>query len=309
MGKSALFLPLVVFALASCGSGRPPGDATGRRGPTTGVELATLEIRDDQVDRFEHCPPPGEIGQDWIPRLPEWHPPAATASAAVPESAVDGTGVVNVQSQAPEAEALPEASLATLVDEAASATRAPFRRCYHRGLMLDPTQDGHVAVVLRVGRTGKVALVETWGACDLAPETLSCMRDEAAHLKLQPPSGGSATVTVPAVFTSGAQRRNGHNDAYAAAAYVAVEATRPRLHRCEDEARRMGGSVFGTATMTIDVDRAGHGVHVAVDSWTGGRELLGCAAETLRDAAFPPPPAGHGVIIVPVAFNPRPGSR
>ena len=29
----------------------------------------------------------------------------------------------------------------------------------------------------------------------------------------------------------------------------------------------------------------------------------------LRDASFPPPPAGRGIVIVPVAFNPRPGSR
>jgi hypothetical protein len=303
-------LPLAVLALASCG-GPPAGDAAGKRGPTTGVQLATLEIRDDQVDRFEHCPPAGEIGQDWIPRLPEWHPPAATASAAVPESAVasSGSGIASAQSTAPEAEALPEASLAALQDEASSAMRVPFRRCYHRGLMLDPTQDGHVAVVMRVGRSGKVASVETWGACDLAPETLSCMRDEASHLKLLPPAGGSATVTVPAVFTNGAPRLRGHNDAYAAAAYVAIEAMRPRLHRCEENARRTGGSVFATATMTIDIDGEGHGQHVAVDSWSGGQELLQCAAEVLREASFSPPPAGHGVVIVPVMFNPRPGSR
>jgi hypothetical protein len=50
-------------------------------------------------------------------------------------------------------------------------------------------------------------------------------------------------------------------------------------------------------------------VHVAVDQWKGGHELLACAAEVLRDAPFAAPPAGRGKVIVPVAFNPRPGSR
>jgi hypothetical protein len=79
----------MVLALASCTS-KPRPAAPDARGRVTGVQLATLEIRADQIDRFEHCPPPGEIGQAWIPPLPEWHPPTANASAAVPESAVAG---------------------------------------------------------------------------------------------------------------------------------------------------------------------------------------------------------------------------
>jgi hypothetical protein len=196
-----------------------------------------------------------------------------------------------------------------LIDQASTATRATFRHCYHRGLLVDPTQDGRVALVLRVSRSGSVALVETWGACDLAPETLSCIRDEAAHLTLSPPAGGSATVTVPVVFTSGDEHRRGTNDGYAAAAYVAVEAMRSRLHDCERTARRNGESVFSTATLRINVDAHGRTVSVGMDSVAGGHELAACAATAMQDATFPPPPAGRGVVIVPVAFNPRPGSR
>jgi hypothetical protein len=308
----------MVLALASCAGPRPaaPVDARGR---VTGVQLATLEIRADQIDRFEHCPPPGDIGQAWIPPLPEWHPPAANASAAVPESVVDG--VTDAQTsqtgQSPpgtpgtgvETEPPPQGDLPMLVDQASTATRATFRHCYHRGLLVDPTQDGHVALVLRVSRSGSVALVETWGACDLAPETLSCMRDEAAHVTLSPPAGGSATVTVPVVFTTGEERTRGANDGYAAAAYVAVEAMRPRLHQCEQAAKRNGESVFSTATLRMHVDAKGRTVSVGMDSWVGGHALAACAAEAMRDTAFPPPPAGRGVVIVPVAFNPRPGSR
>jgi hypothetical protein len=307
--RRVFFAATALVTLTSCAGAQTNAGSPDGAGGITGVELATLEIRHDQVDRFEHCPPAGEIGQGWLPNLPEWHPPAASASVAMPENAFAATGVARSQTASADTDPASEASLATLVDEASNATRGVFRRCYHRGLLLDPTQDGHVAVVLRVGQSGKVAHVETWGACDLAPETLVCMRDEAARLELRPPAGGSATVTVPAVFTSGVARRHGPNDGYAAAAYVAVEEMRPRLHYCEEVAARAGKSVFGTATMKVDVDAEGHGVHVAVDPWVGGHEILACAAMVLRDGTYPAPPTGRGRIIVPVAFNPRPGSK
>ena len=280
------------------------------RGPVTAVELAAFEIRSDQIDRFEHCPPAGDIGQDWVPPLPEWHPPAASASAAVPESAVDGTPTDPGSPASPDgADSKVPASAAELTDEASNQTRQRFRSCYHHGLLFDPTQDGHVAVVLRVDRAGHVASVETWGACDLATEALVCIRDEARAVKLRPPIGGSATITVPAVFTNAAERRASPNDAYAASAYVAIETMRPRLHHCEEAARFAHEDVFATAVMSIDVDRKGHGYHVGVDQWKGGHEVLGCAAEVLRDAPFAPPPAGQGKVVVPIVFNPRPGTR
>ena len=303
----SLLVPAVAVMLAACGE--PPRAPIAKSG-ITAVELTSFEVRDDQVDRFEHCPPAGEIGQDWVPPIPEWHPPAASASAAVPESAVGPSG--GDAAQAPPSDTVDEsvpASIAVLTDEAANQTREYFRRCYHRGLLFDPTQDGRVAVVLRVDRAGKVASVETWGACDLAPEALVCMKDEAKHVHLRPPQGGSATVTIPAVFTSGHEKHGSTKDAYAASAYVAIEAMRPRLHSCEQTAKYAHTGVFASALFTIDIDAKGKGVHVGVDQWKGGHELLGCAAEVLREAPFAPPPAGRGKVIVPVVFNPRPGTR
>ncbi len=302
-----VLVPPVAVLLAACAE--PPRAPPARAG-LTAVQLSSFEVRDDQVDRFEHCPPAGEIGQDWVPPIPEWHPPAASASAAVPESAVDPSGGDPAPPQSGDTvdESTP-ASLAVLTDEAANQTRERFRRCYHHGLLFDPTQDGHVALVLRVDRAGKVASVESWGACDLAPEALICMRDEAKHVHLRPPQGGSATVTIPAVFTNGAEKAGTAKDAYAASAYVAIEAMRPRLHNCEQTAKYAHTGVFASALFSIDIDAKGKGVHVGVDQWKGGHELLGCAAEVLRDAPFAPPPGGQGKVIVPVVFNPRPGTR
>jgi hypothetical protein len=294
----------------ACGSA-PPKAPLDKRGKVTTVELAAFEVRDDLIDRFEHCPPAGEIGQDWLPPLPDWHPPAATTSAAVPaESAVvvsDPNAVPQAIDDAPGAQ--PPASQAQLTEQAGTQSRAALRHCYNRGLIIDPTQDGHVGLVLHVDRLGHVVSVETWGACDLAPDALVCMRDVAMHLHLSPPAAGYATVTVPAVFTQDRPRERAANDAYAAAAYVAVETMRQRLHACEEAAKRAGTSVFASAVMTADVDAKGHGVHIAVDQWKGGHELLACSAEVLRDAPYPPPPAGIGKIVVPIVFNPRPGTR
>ena len=305
-----LQVPALISVVALATACEEPPRAPPARPAATAVELKAFEVRDDEVDRFEHCPPAGEIGQDWVPPLPEWHPPAASSPAAVHESAVDpasGDPAAPAPSDAVDESA--PAPIAVLTDEAANQTRAGFRRCYHYGLLYDPTQDGHVAVVLRVDRTGKVAAVETWGACDLAPEALACMRDEALHVKLRPPVGGSATVTVPAVFTSGEEKQGTTRDAYAASAYVAIEAMRPRLHICEQTAKLAHAGVFASALFSIDVDEHGKGVHVAVDQWKGGHELLACAAEVLREAPFAMPPAGRGKVIVPVVFNPRPGTR
>jgi hypothetical protein len=316
----------VVLSCASCGGEQRPPASLDLRGPKiTTVELAAFEVRADNVDRFEHCPPPGEIGQDWVPPIPDWHAPLSSTSAAIPESAVEASGGgsgdagasvtastggdAGGPSAAGDEGSRTPATLTALIDEAATQTRRAFRNCYHHGLLYDPTQDGHAAFVLRVDHSGQVSQVEVWGACDLAHEALVCMRDEASHVKLDAPAGGFATVTVPAVFTSGREQHRAPNDAYAAAAYVALESMRPRLHRCEETERRAGASVFASALLTIDIDAKGRGVHVGVDQWKGTQELLACAAEALRDASFPPPPAGQGRVVLPLVFNPRPYTR
>jgi hypothetical protein len=298
---------VLLLSMMACAAGdrtaAPPPRVSG-----TGVELATLEIRDDSVDRFEHCPPPGEIGQEWLPPIPEWHAPAVPASAEALARGSSG-GVTDAMADTGSPDAAAPASQQELTDEAINATRVAFRSCYHQGLRADPTQDGHAAFVLRLDRTGRVAAVETWGACDLATEALVCMRDEASHVRMRPPAAGAATVTIPAVFTSGIEHEQPHNAGYAAAAYVAIESMRPRLHACLLAAKRAGESPFASGTMTIDTDSDGHGQHLAIRSWKGSQGLLSCAAEALRDAPFASPPSGKGKVVVPVVFNPRAGTR
>jgi hypothetical protein len=158
------------------------------KGRTPVAEVAELEIRAGGVDRFKICPPPGELGQPWFPSPAPWSAPPAPPSAA-PAEPVDEDFITRTKDRTP-------------TELAIEATHRDFRACYRRGLVHDPVQDGRVAVVLRIGADGKVARVEEYAACEISVESISCMKAAAARLRFPPPSGGSDTVLIPAVFTS-----------------------------------------------------------------------------------------------------------
>jgi hypothetical protein len=275
--------------ISACSSRPPEVPDTGLS--ITSVEVAELEIDASGIDRFTNCPPPGELGQAWIPPIPAW---TASGSSHRADSSPETTG--------PAPSALDEPP----TDRAFELTHEAFRDCYARGLTLDPTQDGHVAVVLRVGRDGRVARVESYGACEIARETIACMQDAAKHIRLRPPSTGSDTVIIPAVFAQsiGPRRTDPRpGDAYAAAATITVESIRPAMHACEEHARISGSSPQAAATFALDVDEKGHVVRSHVDPWSGNQQLLACAAGAFEKLVFPPPPRGHGAILARIAFN------
>ena len=262
----------------------------------TSVEVSEFDISEDGIDRFINCPPPGELGQDWTPPLPSWTPPATTGPADTTPLPPD---IATTHGSTP-------------TDRAIADTRESFRTCYNHGLVYDPTQDGHVAIVLRIGSDGRVASVESWGACEIVSQTIDCMRVAAKKLRFVPPAGGSDTVTIPAVFTSSAAVRRTNprpSDVYTAAAYIAVEKLRPQLHACEQSARQSGRGVIASATFNLDVDAHGKVGHSNVDPWAGDKDLLACAANTLGNLSLPPPPGSKANVIVRLAFNPRAGSK
>ena len=261
----------------------------------TNVEVAELEINGSGVDRFASCPPPGELGQDWLPPIPPWHPPPASASDAPGPPVLDD----------------PTMHGSTPTERAIADTRDGFRACWHHSLIYDPTQDGHVAIVLRIGPEGRVAKVESYGACSLSSEAIQCMKDSTKKLRFLPPEGGSDTVIIPAVFaSSGASSTNPlPSDVYAAAAFVAVEGLRPAFHSCEQSARAGGRAVVASATFSLDVDSHGKVVHSNIDPWSGDKDLLVCAAAAFEGGAFPRPGGGRGTIQVRIAFNPRVGTK
>lgn len=297
----AVVLEVALLFAASCGGSSvetPDPSTTALQAKSTGtsVEVSELDISEDEIDRFINCPPPGELGQDWIPPLPPWTPPS-TSEASDP---------------GPLPPELATMHGTTPTERAIADTRESFRTCYNHGLIYDPTQDGHVAIVLRVGSNGRVASVESWGACEIAHQSIECMRSAAKKLRFRPPESGSDTVTIPAVFTSSdAVRRTTPRpaDVYAASAYVAIEKLRPELHACEKSARQGGGTIMASATLNIQVDAQGRVQHSNVDPWSGNKDLLACAARVLGTLSLPAPPGGKANVIVRVAFNPRAGTK
>jgi hypothetical protein len=287
-------LPLV----ASCGNDAPamvPIDPSKARMPV--AEVAELEIRALGVDRFALCPPPGDLGQPWFPQPPPWSPPAA-ADAGPPEP-LDEAFITRTKDRTP-------------TELAVDATHRDFRSCYRRGLVHDATQDGRVAIVLRVGADGHVAKVEEYAACEIATESIGCMKAAAARLRFPPPAGGSDTILIPAVFTSrdGVRKTAGTvNDSYTARAYITMEAARPGLHECEQQARRDLRPVQATGTFTLTLDAQGKVTRAHVDPWTGEQTILACAARELEKLRFATPPNGAGFVITKLNFNPRQGTR
>jgi hypothetical protein len=295
-----------VFALApasillpSCGD-RDAQSAVdhSRLGPPSAADVPELEIRANGVDRFTTCPPPGDLGQHWIPPLQPWTPPHA--GDAGPPLPIDNDYIARTADRTP-------------TELAIEATHRDFRSCYRQGLVHYPTQDGRVAIVLRIDGNGRVAKVESYAACELAPESIACMYSVAQRLRFPPPPSGSDTVTIPATFTSrdGVRRTvPTANDSYTAGAYVSLEAARPALHVCEQTARREGRGVLATGTFTMNIAPDGRVRKAHIDPWSGDQSLLMCAARALETLRFAPPAGdGTGTVIARLNFNPRIGHR
>ena len=293
----------ILAGTSSCGGDTPgmvPIDPSKSRTPV--ADISELEIRAVGVDRFAVCPPPGDLGQPWFPQPTAWSPPpappGAAADAGAPE-AIDESLVTRTQDRTP-------------TEQAIEATHREFRACYRRGLVHDPAQEGRVAIVLRIGADGHVAKVEEYAGCEIAVESIACMKSAAARLRFLPPPGGSDTVLIPAAFTSrdGVRRSSGTlNDAYTARAYIVMEAARPGLHACEQQARRDLRPVQATGTFTMTLGADGQVLRAHVDPWSGEQSILACAAHELEKLRFTAPPNGTGFVIARLNFNPRQGTR
>jgi len=284
-----VFGTLGLGALASCGGSQPPVAPVGPRG--TSIEIADFEVNADGIDRFASCPPPGEIGQDWYPPIPDWTPPADAPK-------VDNGGTPVTSS---------DALGRTPTERAIEDTRAQFRSCYNRGLVFDPTQFGHVAIVLRVGPSGRVLKSEAYGACSIQHDVIRCMEDVGKTLRFAPPASGKDTVVIPVVFEprTGPDETGTQNDAYTAQAFVTLEHMRPELHQCES--RQHGTNAWGVFDMALDAQ--GNVTSANIDPYNGDQDLLACAAEVMQKMKLPPPAGGKGKVLARITFNPRAGTR
>jgi hypothetical protein len=284
-------LSCAVFA--ACASASHPVAPIAPHGES--IEISDFEVNHDGVDRFSACPPPGELGQEWYPEIPDWTPPA---SASEDDGGAPLAGSTEHLGRTP-------------TERAVEDTRNAFRSCYHRGLVRDPTQYGHVAIVLRVGPNGRVLKTESYGACELQHDVIACMRDVGKALRFDPPAGGKDTIVIPVVFEprGGEDSMSTRNDSYTAQAYVALEGMKGDLHACEARARQEGKDVEAWGVFDMALDKTGAVTSANIDPFHGDQDLLACAAEVMQRMKLAPPDGGKGKLLARITFNPRAGTR
>ena len=70
-----------------------------------------------------------------------------------------------------------------------------------------------------------------------------------------------------------------------------------------------GRFLDAAGTYRIDIDAKGRVVKEDIDPWNGNQQLLACAAHSLQNTAFPPPPNGRAIVFVRLVFDPRRETR
>jgi hypothetical protein len=130
-------------------------------------------------------------------------------------------------------------------------------------------------------------------------------------LRFDPPAGGKDTIIIPVVFQprGGVDSLSTHNDAYTAAAYVALESMAPQLHACETQAREQGKDVEAWGVFDMDIDATGAVASANIDPYNGDQDLLSCAAGVLQRMKLAPPDGGKGKLLSRITFNRRAGTR
>jgi hypothetical protein len=74
---------------------------------------------------------------------------------------------------------------------------APFRRCYQRGLDVDPLMKGSVRLVAKIGPNGEVTSVSPTAVVGLSGDVVACLAAKVAGAQFSPPTTGGATLVIP----------------------------------------------------------------------------------------------------------------
>ena len=118
--------------------------------------------------------------------------PSPTPSQSAPPAKVASVVVGNVS-----ANGLPAASVKSVVQK----NVAKYRQCYDAGLRESPALAGRVTMRITIDASGAIASAEDAGS-DLPDSTVtSCVFGTLGTLVFPQPEAGSATATVPIIFS------------------------------------------------------------------------------------------------------------
>lgn len=81
-----------------------------------------------------------------------------------------------------------------------ASLRVRFRRCYERGLAVEPSLAGSVTLVANVGANGEVTAAEPAGDSTLGPAVTACLVNVVKSANFAPPGGAGARLRIPIKF-------------------------------------------------------------------------------------------------------------
>jgi hypothetical protein len=90
-----------------------------------------------------------------------------------------------------------------MVDASSVVTEmsAGLRRCYNKGLAVNPNLQGSLRIAATVEASGKVVSTRPLDAEWLPRDVLACMVERVSSAVFAPFSQGSVTVTIPVTLT------------------------------------------------------------------------------------------------------------
>jgi len=74
------------------------------------------------------------------------------------------------------------------------------KRCYQKGLDVDPSQGGKLVMVLKLAPSGEVDSTSVASNTGLAAGVASCIASVARRAKFDPPGANGSTISVPFNF-------------------------------------------------------------------------------------------------------------
>ena len=136
------------------------------------------------------------------PRAIEARPPPRRCTEVYRERFADA-GVTQVTKVADAGPSFPISD----ADAVVASLREPFRRCYNRGLRIDPSMQGCVLMSARVTPDGEVAANEALVSEGLSDDVVACLVEVLRGAHFSAPGGGGSTLNVPVTFVVPPSRR------------------------------------------------------------------------------------------------------
>jgi hypothetical protein len=134
-------------------------------------------------------------------------PPQTVAVAPGPTPSPSPPEAPSVTSASPDA-GPPEAGGPRVnnAERVVAALRPQFRSCYNRGLQLEPTVEGRVAILARIDPNGTVRAADIVDLDGLSDVIAACIQGAVQNAQFEGPGGSGSALNIPVRFVLQGQK-------------------------------------------------------------------------------------------------------